>query len=119
MLRRDFIFLTAALALTGCASSGGGSTDTSGRLFSDQERQAITNFYAAQQRGPKPAVQAQRARIGEKLISGERPNKLPTDLDKLLPYLPDPYTRLVLGADVILVNRNTHDILDVVPQVAY
>jgi len=25
----------------------------------------------------------------------------------------------MLGADVILVNRNNHDILDVIPQVAY
>jgi len=25
----------------------------------------------------------------------------------------------VLGADVILVNRDSHDILDVIPQVAY
>jgi hypothetical protein len=33
--------------------------------------------------------------------------------------LPSPYTRLMLGADVILVDRNTHAILDVVPQEAY
>lgn len=45
--------------------------------------------------------------------------KLPTDLDGKLPSLPAPHTRLVLGADVILVNRDTHEILDVIPQVAY
>jgi len=68
---------------------------------------------------PTGALPAQRAKAGDVLDSGQRPNKLPTDLAKLLPDLPEPYTRLILGADVVLVNRNTHAILDVIPQIAY
>jgi hypothetical protein len=64
-------------------------------------------------------VPAQRAKAGDVLDSGQRPNRLPDALNQQLTYLPEPYARLLLGADVILVNRNTHDILDVIPQIAY
>ena len=61
----------------------------------------------------------QRAKAGDLLDSGQRPSKLPIELAKRLPDLPNPYTRLILGADVLLVNRDSHAILDVIPQIAY
>lgn len=89
--------------------------------FSEAERKLIMNYY--QQQGmPRVAAADKvtgRVSVGGKLMTGERPSKLPTSLDAQLPTLPDPYTRLVVGADVILVNRNTHDVLDVIPQIAY
>lgn len=118
MQRRAFILLVPALALIGCASQ---SAQQPGRdlRFSEDERRIINEYYA-QIRGRKPGPQpAQMAKAGEKLAPGLRPTKLPTDLDTKLPALAAPHTRLVLGADVILVNRETHDILDVIPQVAY
>lgn len=88
--------------------------------FSDAERQKIVAFYSqAGGRASSGALPAQRAKVGDLLDSGLRPNKLPVDLAKLLPDLPEPYTRLILGADVVLVNRNSHAILDVIPQIAY
>lgn len=118
MDRRTFLGFIPAIALLGCASSGQEmAADQSGMRFSEAERKIIMGYY------PHP-VRAQdnpkaRVNVGDKLMSGERPNKLPTALDAKLPTLPAPYARLTLGADVILVNRDTHDILDVIPQVAF
>lgn len=123
MQRRAFMKFTgvlAVLALSGCAGQPAQVKAESGVRFSDAEKRLIIDFYA--QQGARVAgrqVQAQRARVGEKMDSGQRPTRLPDDLNKLLSYLPNPYTRLILGSDVILVNRDTHDILDVIPQVAY
>lgn len=125
MERRSFLVFSGALAaltLAGCAGNTAtqATSDASGMRFSDAERKLIVAFYEQQgARKPGRQVPVQRARVGDKLDSGLRPNRLPDDLNKQLVYLADPYTRLALGADVILVNRNTHDILDVIPQIAY
>lgn len=120
MDRRTFVFAAPALALLGCATANTPPVDTSGLRFSDAERGAIIDYYAKERaRAPARDKPAQQAKAGDKLQSGARPAHLPNALKDRLPTLPDPYTRLLLGADVILLNRNTHDILDVVPQVAY
>lgn len=118
MERRDFLFMTAAVLLAGCASKGSAtkSTDSSGMKFSETERKTIEAFYGGKPRGVIPA---QQAKPGDLLDSGQRPAKLPSDLVARLPDLPAPYTRYKLGADVILVNRDTHVILDVIPQAAH
>jgi len=117
MDRRTFIGFIPAIALFGCASKGQDKADQSGVRFSDAERKIIMAYY------PRPVTAQANAKgrvsVGDKLMSGERPNKLPTSLDAQLPTLAAPYARLTLGADVILVNRDTHDILDVIPQVAF
>lgn len=119
MQRREFLVL-ASLLITGCATKTSSTSDPSGLRFSEADRKTITNYYSQSGgRMPTGALPAQRAKAGDVLDSGQRPNKLPTDLAKLLPDLPEPYTRLILGADVVLVNRNTHAILDVIPQIAY
>ncbi len=119
MERRDFLFMSVAALLAGCASQGKTtSAEPSGMKFSEFERKAIESYYSALRRGPA-SMPAQRAKPGDILDTGLRPNKLPGDLLGRLPDLPAPYTRLVLGADVILVNRDTHMIADVIPQVAY
>ncbi len=117
MDRRAFICLAPALALAGCAT---GSATSGGPKFSEAERKAITEYYA-QQRALKPSGEkpAQGVRPGDKLAPGLRPGTLPGNLETRLPTLAAPHSRLVLGADVILVNRDTLDILDVIPQVAY
>jgi hypothetical protein len=115
MERRDFLFMTAAALLAGCASQGGSqSSDASGMTFSEKDRGIIEAFYGK----PSGALPAQRAKPGDVLDSGQRPAPLPSNLLAKLPHLPAPYTRYVLGNDVILVNRDTHAILDVIPQIA-
>ncbi|MBI5331634.1 MAG: hypothetical protein HZB71_13615 [Betaproteobacteria bacterium] len=125
MDRRAFLrFIPAAAlagSLIGCASQGDNKpADTSGMKFSEADRNAIISHYQqGRSRAPAQEKPAQAAMPGGRMPSGARPNKLPTDLDAKLSKLADPYTRLTLGADVVLVNRDTHDILDVIPQMAY
>jgi hypothetical protein len=122
MDRRAFVtLLLPTLALLGCSSAPSQQAGSgSGPRFSDRERELITRYFT-NERGRSPAVlaPAQRVKPGDLLDSGQRPNKLPTGLDQQLSTLASPYTRLTLGADVILVNRDTHVIVDVIPQVAY
>jgi hypothetical protein len=121
MDRRAFVATLPALLVMGCAGSGASkeASTASGPVFSEAERKHITDYYAWERRGPARTMPPQQAKPGDKLDTGLRPTRLPDGLDKKLPYLAAPYTRLILGADVILVNRDTHDILDVIPQVAY
>lgn len=119
MQRRDFLVFASVL-IAGCATKTSSVSDSSGLRFSDADRKAITGYYSqAGGRQPSGEIPAQRVKAGDVLDSGLRPNKLPVELSRLLSDLPDPYTRLTLGADVVLVNRNSHAILDVIPQVAY
>lgn len=124
MDRRAFVRLIPAAALVatlfGCASQGENKPAApAGITFGAADRAAILSYYGRGAGSPRQDAPPQRAMPGGVLPSGERPAKLPTDLDARLSRLPDPYTRLTLGADVILVNRDTHAILDVIPQVAY
>lgn len=118
MDRRTFVAVIPALILLGCASPGSDKpAAATGHKFSDAERKLITDYYNA--RRLTAAKPAQGVKPGDKLMTGSRPSHLPNDLKDRLSHLPEPFTRLVLGADVILLNRDTHDILDVVSQVAY
>lgn len=119
MDRRTFIIAVPALLVAGCAGAPKEQAAADGPRFSDEERKYITDYFARERRGPTREMPAQRVKPGDKLDTGQRPARLPDPLDKKLPYLAAPYTRLVLGGDVILVNRDSHDILDVIPQVAY
>lgn len=121
MQRRDFIHLllipaTAAL-LPGCASES--ERQRAGLRFTPGERQTISDYFA-QRRGRGPAdPPAQTVRAGDKLAPGPRRRRLPNELESQLPALASPYIRLIVGADVALINQDTHHILDVIPQVAY
>lgn len=119
MDRRHFVAALPALGLLGCANSQEKPAAPL-PVFTISERELITNFYANARRGsPTKSLPEQQAKPGDTLVSGSRPAKLPTALDSQLPALPPPYTRLTLGADVILVNRDTHQITDVIPRIAY
>lgn len=120
MDRRAFIAAVPVLLAVGCAGTPKEQSVTDGPRFSDGERKLITDYFAAERaRQPAKPTPAQQAKPGDKLVSGSRPSHLPNTLKDKLGALPEPYTRLVLGADVIMVNRDTHDIVDVIPQVVY
>lgn len=109
--------LLASGVLLGCAgaSSKQVAAVKPAMAFSTAEREVISNFYGAARPGATSPVAA--VKIGDRLQPGSRPQKLPSDLHSRLKAVPDPYTWYVLGADVLLVNRDTHEIMDVVPQV--
>lgn len=112
-----FYAVVVAAMLLGCAGSGDkqvAAPAVSGMSFSSAERDTIMKFY-----GRKAEAMPNSAKVGGKIEPGSRPQHLPSDLHSRLKALPDPYTWYILGHDVVLVNRNTHEILDVVPSVAY
>ncbi len=117
MERRDFLIFTAAALLAGCASQGdksaAGGGDSSGMKFSASDRAAVEAYYGK----PSGTLPPQSAKVGDVLPPGQRPAKLPGKLLSKLPDLPAPYTRYVVGNDIVLVNRDTHVVLDVMPQV--
>jgi hypothetical protein len=113
------LFLLSALLLWGCAGSTTQPVAASkGVAFDPEERSAIERYYADARRRPA-APPAAIYKPGDTLGSGKSPQPLPMALKTRLSDLPEPYTRLVVGADVILVDRVSHRIADVVPAVAY
>ncbi len=119
-MRRAYTWMSVALvatAMLGCAGSGEKKAAVSkpAMSFSSAERDLIAGYYGAL----RPATQALQGavKVGDRLAPGSRPQKLPSDLHSKLKALPEPYTWYALGADVILVNRESHEIMDVIPQV--
>lgn len=122
MHRRSFLAhgtaVLTALVLPGCASEPK-VTQAAAPRFGEAERKAIIDFFARQRsRGPID-IPAQTVKAGSKLPSGPRRRRLPRELEDSLSALSAPYQRLIVGADVILLNSDSDDILDVIPQVAY
>ena len=77
MQRREFLVL-ASLLIVGCASKPSAPPEVAGMRFSDAERKKIVDFYG-QTSGKPGSLPAQRAKVGDLLDSGQRPNKLPVD----------------------------------------
>jgi hypothetical protein len=120
-MRRARLLLSVLVAsgvMLGCAGSASKQVAAvkPAVAFSPADRELISNYYGAASPGTRSAVAA--VNVGDRLQSGSRPQKLPSDLHSRLKAVPDPYTWYVLGADVVLVNRDTHEIMDVIPQVA-
>jgi hypothetical protein len=105
----------AAVALLGCAGSGDKqvAAPKASVAFTSAERDTIRNYYGAQ----GTAAASGSIKIGDRVTPGSRPQHLPSELHSRLKPLPDPYTWYVLGADIVLVDRNSHEVMDVVPQV--
>lgn len=114
-----------ALSVGGCALE----TATSGRIavgeggsrmearFSPRDRAVIEDYY----RDRLPPGLAKRGNAlppglarHERLPSGLRSRGLPASLEGRLAPLPGPYVRLRVDGAVVLVNRDTRVVLDVV-----
>jgi hypothetical protein len=99
--------------------------------FLPEERRIIVNYYRSE--GPSKGLPPGLAKRGGKLPPGlqkhldkngtlppglqKRLEPLPHDLDLRLPRLPDYWERVILGRDVILVDRRTNRILDIIENV--
>lgn len=109
------VALLPTLILAGCA----GQAVPQGPRFCETERRTISDFFAERRGHGRVEVPAQTVKPGTKLSQGPRRRRVPRELEDGLPALAAPYLRLIVGADVALVNTETDDILDVIPQVAY
>jgi hypothetical protein len=118
--------------LPGCALD----TVTSGRVvvsngrnsvdvrFSERDRAIIEQYFAKQKPKKAPPGLAKRESLPpglgkrDRLPPGLRARGLPGDLTARLLPVPADYVRLVIGADVVLMNRNTRVMVDIIRGVA-
>jgi hypothetical protein len=99
--------------------------------FLPKERRIIENYYRSN--GPSKGLPPGLAKRGGKLPPGlqkhldkngklppglqKRLEPLPQDLNLRLPQLPDYWERVILERDVILIDRRTNRILDIIENV--
>ncbi len=101
--------------------------------FLPEERRAIEDYYRHGKSGKAKGLPPGLAKRGGNLPPGlqrhlekngqlppglqKRLDPLPADLDRRLPSLPDYWERVVLENDVILLDRRTNRILDIIENV--
>ena len=101
--------------------------------FSAEERRIIEEYYHQGGKSKKKGLPPGLAKRGGNLPPGlqkkldrdgrlppglqKRLEPLPVDLDRRLPRLPDTWERVVLEHDVILIDRRTNRILDIIENV--
>ncbi len=128
---RHLLAALLAAATTACATY----TATSGRVvlkdgkrvvdiaFNDRDREVIERYYRhtrprrtglppglAKRAGNLPPGLAKR----DTLPPGLRTEPLPYELEAKLSPLPSAYVRVRIGRDIVLMNRKTHVIFDVI-----
>ena len=136
----SMLFLVLSMVAGGCTTIQ--PQLTSGRVlwqddhsrvevaFNDADRRLIHDYYSGHERGSKhippglakkkhlpPGLQKQVARNG-KLPPGLQGRALPNDLERRLSPLPENYVRLKVGGDLVLMNRQTQVVMDVIYDVA-
>jgi hypothetical protein len=121
----------AAVSLFGVGSTIAFAKDDRPAYFLPEERRIIENYYRSS--GPSKGLPPGLAKRGGKLPPGlqkhldkngtlppglqKRLEPLPQDLDSRLPRLPEYWERVILERDVILVDRRTNRILDIIENV--
>jgi hypothetical protein len=128
--RRLSLLVLAAVSLLGVESTMALDKDRPAH-FLPEERRLIENYYRSggSSKGLPPGL----AKRGGKLPPGlqkhldkngtlppglqKRLEPLPRDLESRLPRLPDHWERVILEKDVILVDRRTNRILDIIENV--
>lgn len=92
-----------------------------GVRFSDRDRELIRRFYSKHEFPPElsdPEILARdlekRIEISAVLPPGPSGTPLPVDLESHLSQLPPGYVRFRSGADVVLMDSRTREVLDVI-----
>ena len=89
-------------------------------IFSGGDRQAIDQFF--RRHVTQGVANGGKARkepllIRDRLPEGVATRPLPSALDRGLPPLPSGYARLIVGRDVLLVERRSRTIVDIMREV--
>lgn len=118
------LFVTAALAggLAGCQPYYGEARvhdrDYDVRVaFTDRDRVVIRDYYRGlppglAKKGKVPPGHAYKMRRQHGVPPDVRWQYLPADLDRRLSRLPEGYARIVVGADVAIMNTRTRIVVD-------
>ena len=96
-------------------------------VFSDHDRQVISNYYARYKAKKVPPGLAKRDQLPPGLAKqvvkngtlppGLQSRGLPQDLESRLRRLPDGYKRVIIGANIAILNSNTRVITDLITDV--
>lgn len=139
-MRAMGLSLIATMAVSGCAlhavtsgqvgvSDAGGARNSRpayvavAAQFSERDRNLIRNYYRDARKNTAPDL-ARRERRPPGLVkrralaSGVQTRSLPATLEAQLSALPGGYTRVVVNADVAIIERATRVVIDVVYDVA-
>ena len=125
-----FFFALATVSLLGVECTIALAKDRPA-YFLPEERRIIENYYRSG--GPSKGLPPGLAKRGGKLPPGlqkhlekngtlppglqKRLQPLPTDLDGRLPRLPDYWERVILERNVILLDRRSNRILDIIENI--
>lgn len=133
---RYFLPLFLILMVSGCASYSA----TSGRVvikddtsvidvrINDHDRGLIENYYKKsyhKKKGLPPGLAKRDGNLPpglakrDKLPPGLRGDPLPYDLEENLSRLPSTHVRVRVGQDIVLMDRKTRVIIDVIYGIAY
>lgn len=121
-----FFFVISAFCFSGALSLAGEKSRPA--LFLPEERQVIREFFYGQPSGLPPGL-AKRSQLppglqkhlkrNGKLPPGlqKRLEPFPRDLEVRLPGIPDIWGRVILGRHVLLIDRRTQRILDIIENI--
>ncbi len=124
--------LLAGCETTGVQTSGGVAVKTSAGtvsvVFTDQDKQLIRDYYAAKPAAKKvppglakrdelpPGLQKRIAKQGA-LPPGLEGRALPADLEPKLSRLPEDYARVIIDADIAILNTKTRVVVDILADI--
>lgn len=132
------VALTVGALVGGCESTPGFGTrgkvvvqsgnTTLAVVFSERDRQLITEYYAGRKKNLPPGL-AKKKRLPpglEKQVvkngtlpPGLQRQMLPSDLEARLSKLPKGYVRVIIGTDVVLEDTRARIAVDVIKDIAY
>ncbi|MBI3545296.1 MAG: hypothetical protein HY081_01675 [Gammaproteobacteria bacterium] len=119
-MHRVLLLIVMALTLNACAAY----TATSGRVvlqddskpadarFSSSDRATITQYYKKFP-AQKSAAESTQLIKGDVLPAKAPTESLPAELEKKLSYLPYTHVRLRVGSQVVMIEKKTRIIVDV------
>ena len=99
-------------------------------IFSDRDRDLINDYYhnkKKRKRMPRglakrdrlpPGLEKQVRERGQ-LPPGLRGRDLPDDLERHLSKIPNSYVRVQVGGDIVLMNKKTRVVVDIIKDIAF
>ena len=128
-----FVMVAALAGLAGCETSPYygdvrvGDRDTHVRVvFSDSDRRILRDYYRVDYRalppglakqGKLPPGHAKRYRVNQPLPPEADWRYLPYNVERQLSRLPEDYVRVIVGADVAIMNVRTRIIVDLIEDI--
>ena len=121
---RIIVILFSAVLLAGCLTTSGHVAVRDGNTsvavsFSNQDRRFIHDYYHSKRKRLPPGL-AKKGKLPpglakrQTLPRGLSGRGLPRDLLRRLSSIPKDYVRLRVGTDIVIMNRKTRVIFDVI-----